>query len=143
MFAYSNSDLLSSGIMTTIFSRTDHNDVSQLYDTVGVVEFIANPGIAVPTLFDLDIAGFGACVYNTSLVDFNTIGASVLIDPTATSVQGLNSNPLIFPNPASQYLTVKTFSSERKTFEISDVSGKKLSEFQSSHSVVHISNRKP
>lgn len=137
-FEYSDTYWTYAGIMAMLFSRSDHNNVLQLHDTLGVIELVADPNISAPTLFNLGISRFGAATYNTSPVAFNTIGGSVLIDPTATSVQGVEDELVIYPNPASQNLTVKTFYTGEKRFEIVDMPGRTLMTLESSASVVHI-----
>ncbi|HYV90719.1 MAG TPA: T9SS type A sorting domain-containing protein [Chitinophagales bacterium] len=138
MIAYSDYELAYGGVMASIFTRTDHNDVFQLNDTVGVIEFLSNANIYQATDFNIYFIQFGAATACAENVEFNYYAASMMIDPLGTSVENADADPVIYPNPASQGMSVKTFSAGEKTFQITDVTGKKLKSFKSSASVLHI-----
>jgi hypothetical protein len=139
MIDYTYYDLGYGGTLASLFARTDHNDVLQLHDTIGVIEFLSNANIYQATDFNVDFTQFGASTYAAQYVSFNYIGGSISIDPFATSVNEVTTAPVIFPNPASQNLTVKTFSAGEKSFEITDVTGRKLKAFRSSQATVRVS----
>ncbi|MCY7408964.1 MAG: T9SS type A sorting domain-containing protein [Chitinophagales bacterium] len=139
LLSYSNNNLLfNAGKISMLFCRNDKNNIVQLNDTIGVIELKANSNITLPTAFDLTISQFAGMTYNTSLVDFNVLSASVLIDPGYTVVENVNREMELYPNPVSRILNVKSFDEGIKTFTIADATGKQLKYFESSASLLHI-----
>jgi hypothetical protein len=80
----------------------------------------------------------GALTYNTTHVGLNPINASVLIDPNYTSVPDIKNELEVYPNPASDFLTINTFSKGDKTISILDLAGRNLKIIQSSEPVIQI-----
>jgi len=126
------------GLLSSLFTRTNLTDALQLDDTIGVVEFLSKAGINQATEFSLQFTQFGAASYNAHYLSLNNFAVSGWIDPMATINQEVAADPVIYPNPASQSLTVKTFVGGEKTFEITDVTGRKLRMFRSASATIHV-----
>jgi hypothetical protein len=93
--------------MTALTCRTDHQNVTNLNDTIGVVYAHVSPTIIVPTTVPINIDEFNAVKADGYPISFNILNGSVFVYPIQNEVHEKLLTPInVYPNPVSEELRI-------------------------------------
>ena len=116
--------------------RNDFQNATAVSDTVGLIRF---SGYFLQSLITPTIADFKAILVNGTEVPFSVCTGSVYIDSSTVSVhENQFSDLIVFPNPSSNFISVKNLSVGAKKFTILNSLGMHVKEFESSEEYLKI-----
>ena len=121
-----------------LISRTDHQNVYNLNDTLGVFTLYTDTNHVNDNLA-LNILEFNAVTSSGSVVSFNLNNGSVYVYGTPLAVNELNKEHLkIYPNPANHSLTVNSATLSNKKIAVYNYLGEMVKQFESSDAAISI-----
>ncbi|CAN5608705.1 hypothetical protein BH11BAC1_BH11BAC1_02510 [soil metagenome] len=121
----------------TLICRTNFQNAYGVNDTIGIVRFVLIP---YPHTVTPTIRRFKAILADGSEIPFNTCTGTVIIDSSSVSVDEKQNIELsIFPNPASDYLSVKNAIPGNKKITVLNSLGMIVKEFESAESQLQLS----
>ncbi|CAN5444541.1 hypothetical protein BH11BAC1_BH11BAC1_16110 [soil metagenome] len=122
--------------------RYNHQNAYNLYDTIGVITVHASSVITTLTPFQLHIDEFKAIRWDESIIPFNLLHGSAVVNPGPVSVEENSNLPFkIFPNPANGLLNIATGNLSLKNIEIVNSTGQVVRKLYSSERTIIISTQ--
>jgi len=131
LYSYSDTTRYSGPVNFFLNCRTNHQDVYQIHDTIGVVTVISNDTLSQIDSVYFDFYSSNAIKCNGDIIPLTVVSHAATVIPGSSGIHKINSLSFqIFPNPSNEYLNINwsKFSLKDSKVQIISVSGKIIGE---------------
>jgi len=118
---------LNNGNIDIALTRTDHSDALNVDSVIGVFDVVMTDNISTITSMRLGISNSTGNTHADSIVSFNPVGDSVVVDPAYVGIGNIESDKqiLIYPSPAKNFVHVLSATTIERA-ELIDAAGIRL-----------------